>query len=161
MMVIYNHFNSIGADNQLLVMDDSDPNRKSKNHITFHKWFQTLVVNNNRFPYDLPVNFVLKKFFDAILQPSSGVEIKGYNLLTHIQAFGTFLDSNRQSLREQYLRTVPHDQRPKELQSDNERSEEDQKNEDRKRISELLAIYGDDIPEPIANLIKTLEKPYE
>lgn len=146
MKTIYNHIHSIGADKQLL------SEKKERNQMLFNKWFQTLVVQNSRFPTDIPVEFVLEEFFDAILQQK--VEVKGFNLLAHMSAFHEYLDDYEHELRGKWWRHQNPDQRPNALPERGTVDEAEQQQSDEQRAKMLKRMYGaENVPEHLQKFI--------
>lgn len=140
MMVVYNHLHTIGADKQIL-SEDKDRNRQ-----LLTKWFQTLVIQNQRFPMDIPVVFVLDEFFRAILQQK--VALKGFNLLAHMQAFWEWLDGYEHELRGRWWVRQHPKARPRALPESASRSQQEEMESDEQRRKTLEAMYGADrVPE--------------
>lgn len=115
--VMLNHFHSIGADDHILTEDDS------KNKMILQKWFYQLVIRNNYFPMDLPVEFTLQQYFEAILQ--NEVPLKGFNLKAHIEAFERFMEEQEPAMRARWWRLQHPNQRPKSLPESASISEEE------------------------------------
>lgn len=142
---VYNHFHSIGADNQVLT--DS----KKQNQMILQKWFQTLVMQNRRFPHDLPIDYVLREFFDAILQKQ--VELKGFNLLAHMTAFHEWIDNFEHSLRSKWFHQQNPQDRPKQI-TDKGTFDEVQKEQSAQQVSDSIKnMYGDDVPESLQKFV--------
>lgn len=132
MLTFYNHIHSIGADDHILVGDD-----KKKNRMVLHKWFKTLVINNQRFPRDINIEFVLSEFFEAILQ--NKIELKGFNLLAHTTAFHNWMDNYENQLRSKWWRKQNPNDRPKAIAPKSEDPEEIDTQQMKKNIK---ALYG-------------------
>lgn len=146
MLSIYTHFSAIGADSQLLT------NKKEYNRAILQKWYQTLVIQNKRFPMDLPIVFVLDEFFNAILQRQ--VDLKGYNLLAHITAFHEFIEKYNHTIRSKHWAKMNFKDRPLELKPAFEKSEA-QKEVDDERVAESIRImYGKEVPESLKRFLK-------
>lgn len=139
LQILINHFHSIGADRQLL-SDDAE-----KNRALFVKWFQTLVIRNDRFPTDLPVVFVLEEFFEAILQRK--VPLKGYNLLTHTSAFHEWIGNFEHQLKATFWHRQHPATRPKALPETGSFSEAAQQQSAEQRKKNMEKLYKGKIPE--------------
>jgi hypothetical protein len=142
-LTIYNHIHSIGADDHVLVGKN-----KEKNRMILQKWFQTLVIQNQRFPTDIPVDFVLQEFFNAILQKR--VELKGFNLLAHMTAFHNWLDSCENELKGKWWRKQNPNQRPKEIAA---RSEDPEEIDTDQMKESIEALYGK-VPENMKKYVE-------
>lgn len=106
--------------------------------MVLHKWFKTLVINNQRFPRDINIEFVLSEFFEAILQKK--VELKGFNLLAHTTAFHNWMDNYENELRSKWWRKQNPNERPKAIAPKSEDPEEIDTEQMKKNIE---ALYGD------------------
>lgn len=142
MSVIWEHFHSIGADAQV-VSDD-----KKKNRILLKRWFQTLVINNRRFPMDMDIDFVLSEFFEAILQKK--VQIKGFNLLAHTTAFHNWIDNYENELRGKWWRNQNPNDRPKAIAP---KSEDPEPIDTEQMERSIRALYGD-VPESFKKYVE-------
>ena len=139
MLCIVNHLHSIGADRDVL------SSSKESNRQILHKWYQTLVINNPRFPRDLPIAFVLDEFSLAILQQK--VELRGHNLHAHMRAFFAWMDSYEHSLREKHWHRTNPEIRPKALPETGSRTKEQEQADNQRVADALKTMYGEDIPE--------------
>lgn len=147
--IVYDHIHSIGAENNILSDNDKRTN------MVLHKWFQTLVVNNSRFPFDIPVNFVLNEFFESILHQRT--KLKGHNLNAHMQAFHEWMEREEQKLRQKYWNVTNPGSRPKEIAPSASVSESEQRATDQQLAQSLRDMYGKDIPPSIQKRIDELE----
>ncbi|MDZ7658051.1 hypothetical protein [Fodinibius sp.] len=111
MAVLFDYVQSIGADKQLLSNHPDEEKKKTRNQAVFQKWFQTLVVQNGRFPRDIPIDFVLQHFAQCVVQ--NKVDIKGFNLREQVRAFHEYLDNYERELRGKWWQYQNPDQRPK------------------------------------------------
>lgn len=78
-ILLEQHLRHIGAVREI-------PDNAEARRLYFRDFLTQLVVNNRRFPDDLPINAVLHAFFQAVLNGSA--PIQGHNLKTHMDAFG-------------------------------------------------------------------------
>lgn len=144
-MAIMNHLHSIGADNSVLSEDD-DTNRK-----ILYKWFNVLVLNNGRFPADLPIVFVLDELFNAILQQK--VDLKGHNLHAHMQAFHSWIDRYEHGLRSKHWAKMNPNHRPKAIPAKGSFTEE-QKQASAEEVSDSIKkMYGENVPESMEKFV--------
>ena len=120
----------------------------------FNKWFQTLVIQNDRFPTDIPVEFVLQHFFDTILQQK--IELKGFNLLAHMSAFHEYLDNYEHQLRGKWWQCQHPNERPNALPERATVSDQEQQQSDEQRAKNLKKMYGaDEVPEHLQKFIQS------
>jgi hypothetical protein len=78
-ILLEQHLRHIGATREI-------PENDEARRLFYRDFLTQLVVNNRRFPDDLPINAVLHAFFQAVLNGSA--PIQGHNLKTHMDAFG-------------------------------------------------------------------------
>lgn len=150
-LLLFNHFQTIGADTHLI--SDS----KERNAQILHKWFKALVVTNNRFPSDLPVNYVLDEFFEAILHRR--VVLKGFNLAAHMEAFHKWIEEYERKIRAKHWHNMNPEARPKELAANATISDEEAAISDAERVKQLKKMYGDNPPPSIQKWIDDHSKP--
>lgn len=145
---IYNYLHSIGADSKVL----SD-NSKKRNQIILNKWFQMLVIRNERFPDDIPVNFVFSHFHEMVVQ--NKVKIKGFNLRAQIEAFHEYMDKWEYSLRKKWWMVQNPGDRPKAIAPTAHISEEEQEIDDAQRSKTIIDMYGtaDNVPEALKRFV--------
>lgn len=137
-LIIVNHWHTIGADRQL--MSDTD----ELNRAIVNKWFNVLVVDNDLFPTDLPINFVLDEFFRAIVKHK--VEVKGFNLMAHTKAFRFYISEYETELRRTYFHKTNPDKRQKTLPESASKSAEEIQSDSKKLYEFLDNTYGENPP---------------
>lgn len=151
MLSFVDYWKTMGADDSILT------DRKDANRQILQKWFRVLVVNNDRFPKDIPVLFVLERFFNACIYHK--IQVKGHNLMAHTRAFNEFMNEYGQKLYADWWHERPD--KPKELTPTATVSRSELKSDNTERIKTLKIIYQDNRPKGIQSLIEKLEKEIE
>lgn len=146
-LTFFDYWKTMGADDAILTDD------KTINNQILQKWFRVLVVRNDRFPKDIPVEFVLDRFFDACTYHK--ITVKGHNLMAHTRAFNEYMNEYGDKLRGDWWHSRPD--KPKELTPTGTVNDEENKISNEQRVKNLKFIYGDNMPESIKALIEKLE----
>jgi hypothetical protein len=146
--VLAQYIESIGADNSVLSDHPDGQVRGERNQMIYMKWFQALVIHNQRFPRDIPVKFVLAHFARKVEQ--NDVDIKGFNIREQVRAFHAYLDGYERELRGKWWQYQHPNQRPKMLPESASISQEEQQQSDRDRARMIEKMYGADaVPESL------------
>lgn len=117
MHLLIHHFYHIGATNEI---PDGDKPRE----MFLTDFLGSLIDDNKQFPTDLPIDFVLERFFKAILNDEA--KIQGFNVKTHLEGFRSWWATAegpiRASLKAAPLQLPPPRPRSvRELYDENER----------------------------------------
>jgi len=148
MQILYEYMKDIGADASLLSASSDTEVERERNQAVFNKWFQTIVVQNNRFPQDIPITLVLRHFSRMVVQ--NKVQIKGYNLREQVRAFHTYLDNWEHELRGKWWQYQNPGDRPKPLPAFASVSTQEQAQSDEERGQMIHKMYGaEDVPESL------------
>lgn len=140
---------SVGADNEI-------PENKADRVSWLNHFHMQLAVNNPLWPEDMSFEFIYSKFVNAIMYDR--VQIKGHNVKEFIHAFKRWITQSgvMDDLRQRWYEMNP-EKAPKTLPAMASMSEEEREQSDRERASFLRKMYGENPPESIQRLIKTLE----
>lgn len=143
---LWQYLECIGADKNVLSDDDN------RNSMIFQRWFQALVIQNQRFPRDIPVKFVLAHFRRKVVQ--NDIQIKGFNLREQVRAFHEYLDNYERELRGKWWQYQNPDERPKAIPSKATYTEQEQELSDQERAQKLKNMFGaDEVPESLRKFI--------
>jgi hypothetical protein len=147
MLSFVDYWKTMGADDTILT------DKKEANRQIIQKWFRVMVVRNDRFPKDIPVLFVLDRFFNACIYHK--IQVKGHNLMAHTRAFNEFMERYGQKLYTDWWHARPD--KPKELTVNGSFKDEEIQSSNKERIETLKNIYGDNMPDGIKSLIEKLK----
>lgn len=152
--VLSQYMKHIGADKNVLSSDPDEDRRDKRNRMIYMEWFQALVIQNQRFPRNIPVKFVLAHFARKVVQ--NDVQIKGFNLREQVRAFHEYLDSYEHELRSKWWQYQHPGDRPKVLPESATISDEEQQASDEERAQTIKALYGaDGVPESLNKFTKS------
>lgn len=143
---------AIGADKNVLSNHPEEEERMKRNSMIYLKWFQALVIHNQRFPRDIPIRFVLAHFRRKVVQ--NAVKIQGFNLREQVRAFHEYLDNYDHELRGKWWQYQNPEGRPKAIPENATRSESEQEQSDKERAEMIKKMYGaNEVPESLQKYI--------
>ena len=146
------YLQEIGADKNVLSQHHKEETRDKRNQMIYLKWFQALVIQNQQFPRDIPVKFVLAHFRRKVVQ--NDVQIKGFNLREQVRAMKEYLSEYEHELRGKWWQYRNPNERPKTLPASATVSEEERQQSDQQRTETIKNIYGaDEVPQHLQKFI--------